>query len=41
VTQGYRQCHPSIERNGFLFIFIEAAYVFRDVASYLSKVAIP
>jgi len=44
VTQGHRQCHHSIERTyDFLFDFnrnrASILYRFREIASYLSKVA--
>jgi len=43
VTQGHRQCHHSIERYDFLFNFSKnhasILYRFRDITSYLSKVA--
>jgi len=43
VTPGHQQCHHSIEHYDFLFIF-RTNYAsilsrFRDIASYLSKVA--
>jgi len=42
-TQGHGQCHHSIERYDFLFDFnrnyVSNFYRFRDIASYLSKVA--
>ena len=41
--QGHRQCHHSIERYDFLFVFNKnyafIFYRFRDTASYLSKFA--
>jgi len=44
-TQGHRQCHRSIERIAYDFLFdfnrnhASILYRFRDTAGYLSKVA--
>ena len=40
VTQGHWQCHHSIERIRLLIrLYVDVLYRFRDIASYLSKVA--